>query len=134
MTMFDDLLSRLRDNVRTGLPDQADQPMRVPASSYSDPEQYEREMREIFLRVPLMVALACEVREPGDYVAFDVVGRPISWWSGATTVGSARCSTSVATAARRSTDERLRQRPPSHVPLPLLELRHHGRARRRAGA
>ncbi len=77
MTMFDDLLARLRDNVRTGLPDQADQPMRVPASSYSDPEQYEREMREIFLRVPLMVALACEVRDPGDYVAFDVVGRPL---------------------------------------------------------
>ena len=34
-------------------------------------------MQEIFLRVPLMVALACEVREPGDYVAFDLVGRPL---------------------------------------------------------
>ena len=32
MTMFDDLLVRLRENVRTELPDQADQPMRVPAS------------------------------------------------------------------------------------------------------
>jgi len=77
MTMFDDLLLRLRDNVRAGLPDRADQPMRVPASAYSDPEQFEREMREIFLGVPLMVALACEVREPGDYVAFDLVGRPL---------------------------------------------------------
>jgi phenylpropionate dioxygenase-like ring-hydroxylating dioxygenase large terminal subunit len=51
--------------------------MRVPASAYGDAEQFEREMQEIFLRVPLMVALACEVREPGDYVAFDLVGRPL---------------------------------------------------------
>lgn len=77
MTMFDDLLVRLRENVRTELPDQADQPMRMPASAYGDADQFQREMQEIFLRVPLMVALACEVREPGDYVAFDLVGRPL---------------------------------------------------------
>ncbi len=77
MTVLTDLLDRLRANVHNAMPDQADQPMRVPASSYSDPEQFEREMREIFLRVPIMVALACEVREPGEYVAFDLVGRPL---------------------------------------------------------
>ena len=77
MTYFPELAERLRANVDAGLPDQADQPMKVPATSYADPSQYRREMDEIFLKVPLLVALACEVREPGDFVSFDLVGRPL---------------------------------------------------------
>lgn len=77
MTMFDDLIDRLKANVDAGHPDQCDQPMKVPASAYADPDQYRKEIDEIFLRSPILVALACEVRDPGDYVAFDLVGRPL---------------------------------------------------------
>jgi phenylpropionate dioxygenase-like ring-hydroxylating dioxygenase large terminal subunit len=77
MPILNDILERLRVNVETGLPDQTDQPMKVPASTYADVAQFQREIDEIFLGVPLLVALACEVPEPGDYVAFDLVGRPL---------------------------------------------------------
>jgi len=39
-------------------------------------------------RVPLLVALSCDVREPGEYLADDIAGRPIVW-SAATTASSA---------------------------------------------
>ncbi|MEM9033058.1 MAG: aromatic ring-hydroxylating dioxygenase subunit alpha [Actinomycetota bacterium] len=72
-----DVLRRLIDNVRLGAPDQAPVPMRVPARAFADARRFERELDEIFLRVPILVALACEVREPGDYVAYDLAGRPL---------------------------------------------------------
>lgn len=72
-----DILERLRSNVESGLPDQAEQAIKIPAAAYADADQYEREITEIFLKHPLLVALSCEVREPGDYVAFDLVGRPL---------------------------------------------------------
>ncbi len=77
MTVFDDLLERLRSNVESGLPDMCDAPMTVPASAYADSDGFTAEMAQIFLRVPLLVALACDVREPGDYLAYDIAGRPI---------------------------------------------------------
>lgn len=77
MTTHVEILRRLIANVRDSRPDQADRPMRVPASAYADPDRFEREMADIFLRVPILVALACEVREPGDHVAYDLVGRPL---------------------------------------------------------
>ena len=77
MTLFDDILERLRVNVESGLPDMCDAPMKVPASTYADPAQYADEVGRIFLRSPLLVALSCDVREPGDYLAYDIAGRPI---------------------------------------------------------
>jgi len=75
--MFDELLERLRANVDSGLPDMCDAPMKVPASTYADADQYATEIAEIFLRVPLLVALSCDVREPGDYITFQIAGRPV---------------------------------------------------------
>jgi phenylpropionate dioxygenase-like ring-hydroxylating dioxygenase large terminal subunit len=51
--------------------------MKVPAVAYADPDLHRREIDDVFLTVPLLVALACEVREVGDYVAYEVAGRPI---------------------------------------------------------
>jgi nitrite reductase/ring-hydroxylating ferredoxin subunit len=76
-TVFDDILERLRANVASGLPDMCDAPMKVPASSYADAAQYADEIEQIFLRVPLLVALSCDIREPGEYLAYDIAGRPI---------------------------------------------------------
>jgi nitrite reductase/ring-hydroxylating ferredoxin subunit len=75
--VFLDLLHRLQANVKAGLPDMAETPMKVPASSYTDPDLYGREIAEIFLKVPLLVALSCDVREPGEYLAYDIASRPI---------------------------------------------------------
>jgi phenylpropionate dioxygenase-like ring-hydroxylating dioxygenase large terminal subunit len=71
------LLDRLGANVASGMPDQADQPMKIPAAAYRDPDQWQREMDEIFLRVPLLVTLSCDIREPGEFVSLEIAGRPI---------------------------------------------------------
>lgn len=72
-----DLLRRLRRNVAEDFPERADSVLEVPASSFRDPEQWQREMQEIFLKVPLLVALSCDIAEPGDYLSFTIAGRPI---------------------------------------------------------
>jgi len=54
-----------------------DEVVRVPASAYTDPEQFEQEKRNIFRRLPLMVAPSCELPEPGDYKAMDICGVPL---------------------------------------------------------
>lgn len=72
-----ELVRRLRRNVTEDFPERAASVLEVPASSFRDPEQWQREMREIFLKVPLLVALSCDIPEPGDYLSFAVAGRPI---------------------------------------------------------
>ena len=76
-TVLHDILRRLQANVAAGMPDQSDRPMKVPALTYRDPEQWKREIDEIFLKMPLLVALSCDVPEPGDYQSLEIAGRPI---------------------------------------------------------
>jgi len=56
---------------------QTDEIKTVPAASYTDPEQWRTEVDQIFKRVPLMMALSCEMSKPGDYKAMEAVGSPI---------------------------------------------------------
>ena len=72
-----DVARRLLANVESNHPDQAEAPMKVPASSYRDPARWERELQRIFLLVPLLVALSCDIAEPGDYSSIDIAGRPV---------------------------------------------------------
>ena len=65
------------DYVETGKTFMTDQIMAVPTSSYTDPDQWGAEIDLIFKRVPLMLALTCELPKPGDYKAMDAVGLPI---------------------------------------------------------
>lgn len=55
----------------------ADEVVRIPVSSYTDPQLFEREKKQIFKRLPLMVAPSCELPEPGDYKAMDICGVPL---------------------------------------------------------
>lgn len=71
------VLRRLQANLESGLPDQAAQPMKVPAVMYRDEEQFRREIADIFLKVPLCVAASCDVAEPGEFTALTIVGRPL---------------------------------------------------------
>ncbi|NWG90929.1 MAG: Rieske (2Fe-2S) protein, partial [Parvularculaceae bacterium] len=51
--------------------------MTVPTRSYTDADQWGAEMELIFKRTPLMLALSCEMPNPGDYKAMEAVGLPI---------------------------------------------------------
>jgi phenylpropionate dioxygenase-like ring-hydroxylating dioxygenase large terminal subunit len=57
--------------------DQADDVLKVPVSAYTDPAQWRKEMDRIFMRLPIMVALSCEIPKPGDYKAMDFAGVPL---------------------------------------------------------
>ena len=121
-TVFTDVLRRLQANVAAGLPDMAETPMKVPAAAYSDAEQHRREIEEIFLKVPLLVALSCDVREPGEYLAYDIAGRPIIVMRG--NDGRVRTLLNVCRhRGARVTDEHCGTRPAPHLPVPRMELR-----------
>ena len=63
---------------RTGtLPDHAPRSMRNPASAYTDPERFARELKVLFRERPILVGLGCECREPGSYVATRLGDLPI---------------------------------------------------------
>jgi nitrite reductase/ring-hydroxylating ferredoxin subunit len=51
--------------------------MTIPASNYVDPERFDLEVRQIFKRLPLMLATTAEIPNPGDYKAMEVVGVPV---------------------------------------------------------
>lgn len=54
-----------------------DEVVKIPAASYTDPELFELEKEKIFKRIPLMLALSCELAEPGAYKTMEVMGIPI---------------------------------------------------------
>ena len=68
---------RLLANVRRQSPDQAEGILRVPAQAYNDPVQWQREIDRIFLEVPLLVALSCDIPRAGDYMTLTIAGRPL---------------------------------------------------------
>jgi len=52
--------------------------MRNPASSYTCPRRFEHEKRALFRERPLLVALSCELGEPGAFVTADLGGAPVA--------------------------------------------------------
>lgn len=71
------LTRRMLDHLVGGTTDQADAPHRVPVADYLDPERWQREVDQIFKRVPLPLALSCELREPNAYKTMEAVGVPV---------------------------------------------------------
>ncbi|MCH2187430.1 Rieske (2Fe-2S) protein, partial [Myxococcota bacterium] len=68
---------RLLDHVAKGTTDVLSDVRRIPVSYYLDPELWEQEMRNIFKRLPLMLAFSTEIAQAGAYRAIDVVGVPV---------------------------------------------------------
>src|SRR5438128_2746622 len=64
-----DVAEIMLDYVENGKTFQTDKIMKVPTRSYTDPDQWGAEIELIFKRVPLMLALTCELPKPGDYKA-----------------------------------------------------------------
>jgi phenylpropionate dioxygenase-like ring-hydroxylating dioxygenase large terminal subunit len=64
-------------HAQAGSIEMAEQIGRVPAVHYYDEERWELEMRQVFKRLPLMLATTAELREPGDYKSLTAAGLPI---------------------------------------------------------
>ena len=49
----------------------------VPVANYRDRERWEKEVKQIFQGMPLLVALTCELKNPFDFKALEISGIPI---------------------------------------------------------
>src|SRR5690606_30511397 len=67
-------MKRLIANVEAKTTTQADSTLGLPAALYLDEEYRRREVRELFHRRPIALALSCEVPEDSSYVTLDVPG------------------------------------------------------------
>ena len=71
------LTKRVIDFVDRNTTELADAVYLNPVSTYTSPEQAERERELLFRGHPLFFALSCELPKPGDYRADDLSGVPI---------------------------------------------------------
>ncbi len=74
------LIEMARQNlahVRSGDIPLTDRVMEVPARHYYDSERWDLEVSRVFKRMPLMLAMTCELSSPGDYKAMEAVGVPV---------------------------------------------------------
>ncbi len=75
--MIGDVAEKMLGYVEKGKTFMTGKTMSVPARRYTDPVQFKAEMELIFKHVPLMLALTCEMKNPGDFKAMDVIGLPV---------------------------------------------------------
>jgi phenylpropionate dioxygenase-like ring-hydroxylating dioxygenase large terminal subunit len=74
------LVCMARENINMVKADQlrlADDVMEVPAHHYYDSERWRQEIDGVFRRLPLMLAMSCELKKPGDYKTLEVCGVPV---------------------------------------------------------
>jgi len=64
-------------HAKAGTIEQEPEVMRVPVTNYFDPDRWKLEIDRVFKRMPLMLALTCEMSDPGDYRALEAVGVPV---------------------------------------------------------
>jgi phenylpropionate dioxygenase-like ring-hydroxylating dioxygenase large terminal subunit len=64
-------------HVKADTVDQEPDVFRVPASHYTDPERFRLELDRVWKRMPLMLALSCELEGPGAYKAMVAAGVPV---------------------------------------------------------
>lgn len=74
------LIDMARDNmahVSAGTIEQAPDIVRVPGAAYIDPERWQQEVDLIFKRLPLMLAMSCELASPGAFKTMEICGVPV---------------------------------------------------------
>ena len=77
---FATLVGMARHNmsvVESGALEKADDVLRVPASRYYDAERWQLEIERVFKRMPLMLAMSCELKTAGDFKTIEVCGVPV---------------------------------------------------------
>lgn len=62
---------------RAGTQDQASEVVSIPVENYYDPDRWEKEMKLIFRRMPLVLGTTAELKEPGDYKALEAAGMQV---------------------------------------------------------
>jgi phenylpropionate dioxygenase-like ring-hydroxylating dioxygenase large terminal subunit len=72
-----EMARRHLEHLKAGTVDRAPSVHRVPARHYTDPERARIERERIFRRLPLVLGLSCELREPGAYKATWAIGVPV---------------------------------------------------------
>ena len=60
-----DVMARLVEHYRNKTTDQVDEQWHEPVRNYRDPELWQREIAAVHRKVPLPLALSCELPEPG---------------------------------------------------------------------
>ena len=63
--------------IESGELTRADEVLRVPASHYYDEARWRKEMDRVFRRMPLMLAMSCELKATGDFKTIEVCGVPV---------------------------------------------------------
>lgn len=76
-TVLGNIAEHLLDYVENDRTFMTDKSITVPSTAYTDADQWQKEMNLIFKRLPLMLALTCEMPKPGDYKAMEVMEQPI---------------------------------------------------------
>lgn len=71
------LLERVVGLYRARSTDQAEGQRREPVRNYLDPDRWRREIERVHRRVPLPLALSCELIGPGSYQTIEVAGTPV---------------------------------------------------------
>jgi phenylpropionate dioxygenase-like ring-hydroxylating dioxygenase large terminal subunit len=71
------LARRALHHLQNKTTDQAGDTMSLSVQAYIDPERYEREVEQVFKRLPLALAMSLEVPEPGSYRAMTTLGVPL---------------------------------------------------------
>jgi len=56
---------------------QTDDVLKVPVGKYFEEERWQQEIKLIFKRIPLMLAMTAELKEPGDYKSMNAGGVPV---------------------------------------------------------
>ena len=56
---------------------QTNEILKVPATNYYDETRWRNEMSKVFKRIPLMLAMTAELKNPGDYKSMDAGGVPV---------------------------------------------------------
>jgi carnitine monooxygenase subunit len=64
-------------HAEAGTIEQAPSVLKIPAQNYYDPARFEQEVRQVFRRMPLVLAPTAELPKPGDYKAMEAVGMPV---------------------------------------------------------
>jgi phenylpropionate dioxygenase-like ring-hydroxylating dioxygenase large terminal subunit len=57
--------------------EQTEDVLYVPGSRYYDETRWKLEIERVFRRMPLMLAMSCELKEPGDFKTLEVAGVPV---------------------------------------------------------
>ncbi len=71
------MMLRLADHVRNKTTDQAEGNWQEPVENYADEELFRAEVETMFKRIPLPLALSCELPEKNSYKAIEAVGLPV---------------------------------------------------------